>query len=551
MIRGNVNKIDMGTQSFEEIITHDNLYVDKTRLIEHVLTNANKVILITRHRRLGKSLNMDMLRCFLTMERDHRDLFRGLYIEQSHVWQEAHSHPVLYFDFKNFTAKNYQEKIYTQVMEQLLRYVQIEQLDSFSQSQIQKYTDGEGSDEEGIFMLSKYVYRVTQKPAYILIDEYYHLLTDEYLSPQYDEIRSFMTGVLSAALKGNAYLARGVLTGVMRISHEGMLSGLNNIQTYDVFEDDHFAEDYGLTDAEVVELDRYLVQSERPALEQEQLKKWYNGITVNGTRIYNIFSTMSLIQKQQYRNYWGRSGAIEMISRQLDDDRLNAIAALLQGDSITTDVNVQVSLQELAGDSDDASFYSLLVQAGYLAIAERITRSDENIEYMLVIPNREIRKAWQEYIIRQYGSRQKGFRDMFRNIRDPKLLASDLTELISNKLSYYDLSIRQDERDVITPERIYHIFVLGMVSHYDHVKSNRESGAGRYDILIELERNSIIFEFKQVDDRKKLLATAQKALDQVKDRNYAADIAKSANVTIVGIALCGKECAVLCERLER
>jgi hypothetical protein len=400
MIIGDVHKVNLGTQSFEDIITRGNLYIDKSGFIEHVLTNSSDVMLITRPRRLGKSLNMDMLRCFLTLEQDHRDLFRGLYIEQSSVWQEAHNHPVVYFDFKNLNAHNYKDKIYEQVMEQLLRWVDIGSLSEIHQSLIQDYMDRAGLASGGIAMLTYYVHLTTGKHCYVLIDEYDHLLMAEYQSPQYEEIREFMTHLLSAALKGNHSLAKGVLTGAMHLSDEEMTDDLNNVQNYDVFRDRRFSEDFGLTTSEVAELDRYLVESGESALDVDELMSWYSGISVSGTPIYTIYSVMYYIEMKEYDNYWQPSSVIQMIRRQLDDERLRELNALLQGESITTDMWDHVTVRQLAKNIDDASFYSLLVQTGYLAIAERISGPNWREKYSLVIPNKEIQMAWQDYILK-------------------------------------------------------------------------------------------------------------------------------------------------------
>jgi hypothetical protein len=420
MIIGDVKKIDLGTQSFEQIIRDDNLYVDKSRFIEHVLNNPNQVLLIARHRRLGKSLNMDMLRCFLTQEEDHRALFKSLYIENSPVWKEAHAHPVFYFDFKGLKADNYQTQIYKQVMRSLRRFVDLDELDKVDQSIIQNYIMQAGKDPSGISLLTEYVFQATGKRSYILIDEYDNMLMHNYRSAEYEKLRSYMTDTIEAAVKGNPYLIKAVLTGVMRISKESMFSGLNNIVVYDVFRDNVFTDDYGLTDSEIDELGDYVAAAGAPPLNHTQLAQWYNGFTIDQHPIYNIYSVMSYVSWGDYNCYWGQSGTsvvlhpqnrvsdasdffpilTDMIQDILNDRRKEAIENLLNGEQIKVPLTRQVSLTHLSRVSDDSSFYSLLVQTGYLAVTGYDSDSDR---YMLGIPNKELMIVWKEWSVLAIG----------------------------------------------------------------------------------------------------------------------------------------------------
>jgi hypothetical protein len=395
MIVGSLKKIDLGTQSFEQIRSDDALYVDKSRFIEHVLTNASRVLLVARHRRLGKSLNMDMLCCFLTDRQDYRGLFRGLYIENSSVWHKAHTRPVLYFDLKTVDEEDYKMRIYDIVCDHMAEYVEPDQLSMRDRELYDNYLASRGEDAEGILLLTRLVYNTTGIKPYLLIDEYDRLMTKQYRSAQYEQIRHYITKMITSAVKGNPYLDQALLTGVMRVSKESMFSGLNNIEVFDVFSDDVFTDDYGLTDQEVDELSQYAVEGDQPALDKAMLKQWYNGFTIDGHAIYNIYSTMSFMKKRKYDCYWGKSGTIDMVLDLLNDRRRITIEELINGDEVKVPLESPISLKYLTPDRGDEEFYSLLVQAGYLTVTDYDEKFDE---YTLHIPNKELEIVWRKII---------------------------------------------------------------------------------------------------------------------------------------------------------
>jgi hypothetical protein len=479
------------------------------------------------------------------MQEDTCALFKGLYIEHSPVWQQINTYPVFVFDFKDLDPDNYKQEIYIQVMRHIESYIEMDKLTGVDLLEFELYKKSGGTDSRGIHLLTRLVYNATGKQSYLLVDEYDGLLINNYLSDEYPSMRQFMTRLLGSAMKGNNFLAKAVITGVMRISNESILSGWNNIRTYDVFNDDTFNDDYGLTVTEVDELDHYLIQHGMEGLDRIQLKEWYNGITVGGQTIYNIYSTMFMIQTQVYKVYWLRSGAISIILRLLDDFRLKNIVSLLQGESITVEVLDHISLEDLRINGNDYAFYSLLVQSGYLAI---VRKEPELNTYVLTIPNKEIRMAWREFIIGHYPS-GKIIRDVFQNLDDINQFSKDLQRFMTDRLSHFDLATKMDEDKLRTTEHTYHIFLLGLVANYGEAVSNRESGDGRYDILLTIDNNSIIFELKATDSPKKLDKTAQIALKQIKDKRYADEMKAGQTITLVGMALYGKQCRVLCVRL--
>jgi hypothetical protein len=346
MVLGNPQKIDLGTSSFEAMRSNDNLYIDKTRFIEHFLNESNSIQLIVRPRRLGKSLNLDMLRCFLTDKEDCRHLFERTYIRNSDLWNHANSAPVFYFDFKNLNRDRYKEQIHSQIVKQIYDYIDIDSLRGYSKYCFDKYLSDDGSDTNGLLILTQIVREMTGKSSYILIDEYDKLLTDNYNNDAYDSIKEFETSLLSAGLKGNNCLKKALMTGVMRVSRESILSGLNNLQTYDVFTDNLYTDDFGLSDLEIDQLRTYI------QFNKTDVKSWYNGVKINGEEIYNIFSVLSYLKGKQLANYWGRSGAIDIIVGLMNEYRMEVISRLLNEEVISVYIKDRISIHELADDPE-------------------------------------------------------------------------------------------------------------------------------------------------------------------------------------------------------
>ncbi|MDR3296002.1 MAG: AAA family ATPase, partial [Clostridiales Family XIII bacterium] len=333
MFVGNKNKIDLGTSSFARVMEEGALYVDKSRFIEHFLNEASEVQLVARQRRLGKSLNMDMLRCFLTDADDNRHLFDGLYIQGSPLWEQANSAPVFLFDFKSLKADTYRIAILSMVDKYIDRYISDPSCPGALKRNYDLWYAQKGENPNGLLLLTEAVHAVTGKKSYLFIDEYDKLLFDAADTDRYEETRQHMTALLSAGMKGNLYLEKALLTGVMRISHEGMLSDLNNITTFDVFRDSAYAGDYGLTEEETDEL------AGVAGFDLAEARDWYNGIKVDGRAIYNTYGVMSMIKNREFDCYWGNSGTIDKIISLLTPTRERALLGLLEpGNTETVDV---------------------------------------------------------------------------------------------------------------------------------------------------------------------------------------------------------------------
>jgi hypothetical protein len=412
-----------------------------------------------------------------------------------------------------------------------------------------------------MFLLSKLVYETTGKQSYILIDEYDKLLMDTRDEEEYAEVQEYETGLLMSVFKDNPYLKNGLMTGVTRISHEGMLSGLNNLQTFDVFNDATYTTDYGFTEEDIDELGRLY------DFDKAELRKWYNGIRIKGTPIYNTYSVMSYLESKTYDNFWGKSGTMKMIQEMLTPARRVVLAQLLNEQYVSVPVNSRISLKEL---KNDASFYSLLIQAGYLAISEVI--DDENVS--VSVPNVELNKAWKEFILTQTEN-SENLLTMLDNVGDLNRLETDIQGYLQDSLSYYDIgavrfkgtkkSAETEEGREPTEaenkaanaanekirEATYHVFILGIMSAYRDIHfvkptSNRESGDGRYDISFLRPQTNFIFEFKSCADPKDLTKNARLALDQIDTKRYYADFPQDKTLLKIGIAFSGKQVDVRC-----
>ena len=534
MFVGDINKIDLGTSSFKCIREKGCLFLDKSKFIEHFLAEANSVQVLLRQRRLGKSLNIDMLHCFLDDTQKNVELYEDLYIRNSQVWDKINSSPAFLFDFKNLTVNNYKYQIFMQVLNYIDKYIGIDSLSSVDKMLVDDYIADRGeTNTNGILMLTKLAYEKTKKNSYIFIDEYDKLLGSIYNADNYDEIKEYETAVYSAALKGNKYLEKALLTGVMRVSRESILSGLNNIAIYDLFSDNVYQKDYGLTDDEVTLL------SEAAQFDKDEVRQWYNGIKINGVEIYNIYSVLSYIQNKRFDNYWGRSGTIDVINNLLSESREKQLGEMLNNNSIYTTLEKRVSLKSFNDKITNSVFYSFVAQAGYLAVERYIPEKDQ---YELRIPNKELMNVWKEFILSKLGNADK-LTTIFDNLPDLELFDRDLEELLSDKLSYFD--VVDDKKN---NERIYHVFTLGLLAAYkeiiSRIFSNRESGDGRYDILFETNKYTIIFEFKSSTSIDKLEDNVNNALEQIANKRYHADANKEKPVIITGISFFGKKCMV-------
>ena len=567
MYVGDIKRVNISGSSFAYFIMSNSVYVDKTRLIEHFLTHSSQVHIVCRQRRLGKSLNLNTLYCFLRDTADYRHLFKDLYISKSPVWPLANSTPTFLLDFKNLSKESYRNDIIGMIGGYIQGYLVKHPCPAHLTDKMQDWSNRASDGTGGLKLLIDLAAHINgsdtpaapgvdnpQKPV-LLIDEYDNLLMrvlDDHA--KYLEVRDYLTELLSAAIKGNDNLGRVMLTGCTRISHEGMLSGLNNPKIFDVFEDELYTDDYGFTEDEMTEL------CSDAGIDIDKAREWYNGVLVAGKPIYNTFGVMNYVEKGKTGNYWGKSGNLDRIVSMLTPQRRRAIVLLLEeGASLEVDITARMSPDRLLASKEDKlgktdpDFYSFLVQAGYLALSDY-----ENDSGTITVPNRELRMVWQKFILNDVLTEDATPQINLLHVDDLAALCERLQTYLKGLLdflSFNDLPTRvysDDKRrvdEILYQHLMYGIFAaLHSSLGYRSVKSNREAGGGRYDISLESDDQVIIMELKTAAEDEDLSAKANEALKQIKKKRYSAEF-PGKNVVAIGLGFCKKNCAAAAEEL--
>lgn len=542
MYIGNKNNINLTISHFPSFIENQCLYVDKTAFIEHVMQDSNDILLFTRPRRMGKSLNLNTLHAFLDFKQDTTHLFKGLYIERSPVYEEINQHPVVYLNFGRLDTTSYlniQISFKRTVCELLTDLLKNSQLSPIVKNYINDINDYGG---EILLSVLKEIYRVFGKKPILIIDEYDKPIMDTLDHTESEKIKKFVVTVLQSALKDNYNLTKAVLTGVTRTTKESLFSGLNNLAVYDVLKHSEYDNDFSLTHEEVTEL---VSPTTMP-----YIKAWYNNMRVGNSYLYNIYSVMCYLkycgESQMPEGYWSMTGGEGLLKRLLNDERVQTITNMLldlsergtyTGYNTVLDYKLEMEHLKFGGRCSNISFYTLAVQAGYLSFIP----NDDNKAYRVFIPNYEAWHVWSRIIL-DYNclEARSELPDIFNDISNPDLFSERLGDFVSMLLSTHDIQN--------TAERIYHVFFLGMVHALGYeCKSNLEAGNGRFDIVLRAKTFNAVLEFKHSKAYKdeKLLDKAQEALDQIDEKEYWREFGDSdLPIYKIGLACCGNKCKV-------
>jgi len=475
---------------------------------------------------------MDTLAAFLDCAQSTAQLFKGLYIESSPVFGQVNKNPVIYLNFKQLRAENRKNQLKSMLKDIAGRYLKKEDINY----KLTDYFDSrEDFDTGALLYLTQNLCAVYGVKPYILIDEYDKILMDNVYSAEYENLRRWITEVFEAALKDNDCLNKGILTGVTRISKESMFSGLNNPAVYDVFTSGDFDRDFSLTEDEAQEL----LSPE----ELDEVRDWYNNTRVGKEKLYNIFSVMSYLHYGKLDNYWANSGTLDMLINLMNKRRADGLLELIENrhSFIITKLQPRLSLKNIAAANlADSQFYSIAVQSGYLTYdIESKQTGNQAASYKVYMPNLELQSVWRDFIL-EFVVEAPGadFRDIFKNIGDTEDFGIQLKDFIDRRLSYFDT-------DKNEPEKIYHIFLFGMaLGAKFKCASNKESGFGRYDLLIEGDIFNAVMEFKKSADIKGLEKKAAEALKQIDDQKYYAVIRNNKPIYKIGVACYKTECAV-------
>ncbi|TGO02920.1 hypothetical protein PN36_16230 [Candidatus Thiomargarita nelsonii] len=551
------HQIPLGLSDFKKLRENDSYYVDKSLFIKEVINRPTEVLLLPRPRRFGKTLNLSMLRYFFEKrEESLAHLFKGLFIEQdTDAMQHQGQYPVIFLTFKNCKETTAEQCLYLirrQLKKLYLEYKTLlyEKLVSEEQQDYDKITEEGGklgNWEDALSFLMQIIHRQTGKRVIVLLDEYDTPIHAGHEYGYYEEIVVFMRNLLSGALKDNVDLEKGVLTGILRIAKESIFSGLNNLDVLPLLRPE-FQDCFGFTETELKQL------SEDFSLTDKQLaalKAWYNGYLFGDRVIYNPWSVLNFIASSDRfpRPYWintSSNALLRDLVTHTEPGFQTQIESLLVGDSIQTPLNENIVLRDLTM-RDEQDIWSLLVFSGYLK-SESVGFSEDELIYDLTIPNREVRSFYRQtirlWIQKTVGSQR--LRDLLHSLTqaDWKRFGKRLEEMVLSVLSYHDTAGD-------APEQVYHAFVLGLLTHLSDryiVRSNRESGYGRYDVLMiprQLDEPGFVFEFKKIDrpDEKTVKDAMQSALQQIKVKQYAVELQEQGVKRIwgIGVVVDGKQ----------
>ncbi len=537
----------------------DYYYVDKTLLIKEFLDQKPLVSLFTRPRRFGKTLNMDMLRVFFEISEEDT----SKYFENKAIWRcgeeyrrQQGQYPVVFLTFKDVKFDSWKatlDKIKDLLQEEFGRHQEIadsDRLAEYEKTYFAKIINGEASEVDLTVSLAKLSQMLTKhygKAPIIIIDEYDTPIQEGYSKDFYDEIIGFMRNFFSGAFKDNKNLTYGFLTGILRIAQESIFSGLNNLTVNSVM-DEKYDQFFGFTASEVRDMLEYYGALDKEA----ELKDWYDGYLFGSTEIYNPWSVINYISKgcipQAYWVNTGKNEILEDVLKVATDDITERLYSLLQGERVIAQIDQNVVYKSLS--EDPANIYSLLLVAGYLKTPKKELQADGSYLCEVSIPNREIAAVYKSEILShllQIGAitrttANKIAESLYAN--DYKKLQKAIAEYMDKSISFYDAGA----------EGFYHGLVLGLIALMDNqykIKSNRESGDGRYDISLfprEGRYPGIIMELKWKKDLSadELSGLADEALIQIDEKRYDAEMKEDGIQDILkfGIAFSGKKVSV-------
>ena len=541
-----MKKLPIGLSDFKELIEENYYYFDKTNLIDEVIKDGSKVKLFARPRRFGKTLNMSMLKYFFDIKEaeENRKLFKDLYIEKTENFKEQGQYPVIFLSLKDLKARTCEEmergiKNLLQEVFSEHKYL-IKELDEFDLSILKKIINKEVELEglkSSLKFLTKILYEKYNKKVVVLIDEYDAPLVSAYHNKYYEKAKNFFKTFYSSVLKDNPYLQMGVMTGIIRVIKAGIFSDLNNLNTYTILSD-FYPNCYGLTEEEVKKsLIDYNLE-----YEMGDVKDWYDGYRFGKSEVYNPWSILNFLHAKELRAYWVDTSGNDLINDVLKivrKDIIRDLKKLFDGEGLKQNLSGTSDLSRLLSEEE---IWELMLFSGYLTVEEKI---DEDY-YILRLPNKEVRRLFKRTFIERYFGRGNKLIDLMEALTENRIedYEETLQDILLKSVSYNDTKKGN--------EAFYHGFILGMSLYLEGeyiVKSNIESGLGRYDVSIEPKnknKRGYILEFKATDNVDKLEEISKEALKQIEEGKYSSSLKQTDTKEILhlGIAFCGKEIKV-------
>ena len=532
--------ISIGIQGFSDLRERNCYFVDKTHFIKEWWESQDMVTLITRPRRFGKTLNMSMLECFFSNKYANRaDLFAGLSIWKEEKYRQLQgTYPVLFLSFASVKAGNLEEAK-AQVKGEIARVYRenkyLIDTDIFDNRERERYDNvvvsmDDVTAQDSLRNLAEWMEKYYGKKVIIFLDEYDTPMQEAYIQGYWDEFTSFVRSLFNATFKTNPYLERAIMTGITRVSKESIFSDLNNLRVVTTTSD-LYADCFGFTEEEVfATLDEYEMSDKK-----DEVKQWYDGFTFGKHHdIYNPWSITNYLRKRELHPYWASTSSNSLagkLIRTASADVKEKMEDLLQGKQITVNFDEQIVYNQL--DHNENAIWSLLLASGYLKV-QNIDYRGITLEpwYTLDITNIETLSMFMTMFRGWFKNKDANYNDFVKALLKGSLKEMNIymNDVALATFSSFDTGKKPSEKS--QPERFYHGFVLGLLVELRdryQIRSNRESGYGRYDVMLtpvtEVD-DAIVIEFKvhEPDEEESLQDTVRTALDQITEKNYDAEL---------------------------
>ena len=535
-----VKTIGIGKQDFASVIEDNCFFVDKTSFIKEWWDSKDDVTLITRPRRFGKTLNMSMLNCFFSNQyKDRSDLFDSLSIWEDEDYRKIQgTYPVIFMSFASVKADNLGDakiQIKAQIEAVYKRHRYLLEGDTLTADEIADFEGTNtrmGDAESGLKLniLCEYFHRYWGKKTIIILDEYDTPIQEAYLHGYWNEFTAYIRSLFNATFKTNPYMERAIMTGITRVSKESIFSDFNNLNVITTTSSS-YATSFGFTENEVFDaMEEYGLSGEK-----DTVKKWYDGFKFgNHSDIYNPWSITNFLKEKQISPYWASTssnGLVNRLIRTASAEIKSMMETLLEGDSVEVSIDEQLVFEQL--DNDENAIWSLLLASGYLKVKgieyRGITREPW---YILDITNIETLSMFMTMFLGWFKNKDANYNDFVKALLQGHLKEMNfyMNDVALATFSSFDTGKKPSEKS--QPERFYHGFVLGLLVELKEryqIRSNRESGYGRYDVLLIpmiKTDDAIVIEFKVHDpgEETSLQDTVQSALQQISDKNYDAEL---------------------------
>lgn len=553
--------VGIGLQDFSKIQYENVFYVDKTRFIKEWWESKDEVTLITRPRRFGKTLTMSMVEQFFSVEYTENKCFQDMDIWKEQKYRELQgTYPVISLTFSSIKERNYQDakkKICATIQMLYQKYRFLIDEDVLSEQEKDEFlrVSAETPEYEASLTLKKlsaYLNRYYGKNVIILLDEYDTPMQEAYVKGYWQELADFIRNLLNVTFKDNPYLARGIMTGITRISKESIFSDLNHLKVVTTTSN-KYADCFGFTEEEVLNsLKEYGLEDRK-----DEVKKWYDGFCFGNTKdIYNPWSILNYLDNRAAAPYWVNTSSNHLIGKLLQEGNKQvkeSFEKLLRRECIYTEIDEQIVYDQL--DIDENAIWSLMLASGYLKVNNsRVTETNDEWDqvYELSVTNFEVLVMLKKLVRSWFAPSASNYNEFIKALlqNDIKAMNLYMNRIALSVFSFFDTGKKPSE--ATEPERFYHGFVLGLIVDLEEryrITSNRESGFGRYDIMLEpqnIDDPAIIIEFKIQDpeEEKKLSQTVEAALQQIEAKNYATELLDKGitadRIRKYGFAFCGK-----------